>query len=123
MLGQGVGAVAQGIGDGVDMTGRAIGSGVMAAAGGVAAAAGGAVSGSQAAFNALSDGGKRFVGALAAEFRQRYEGFKKQQADFEASLNPGTPSTIAPGSPGPAPFTPGGQAVLLDVPPDLQRYY
>ena len=79
MVGQGVGAVAQGIGDGVDMTGRAIGSGVMAlgsaagtaagaAAGGVATAAGGAVSGSQAAFNALSDGSKRFVGALAADF-------------------------------------------------------
>ena len=123
MLGQGVGAVAQGIGDGVDVTGRAIGSGVMTAAGGVAAAAGGAVTGSQAAFNALSDGSKRFVGALSAEFRQRFDGFKKQQAEFEASLNPATPSTIAPGSPGPAPPTPGGQAVILDIPPDLQRYY
>ena len=63
------------------------------------------------AFNALSDSSKRFVGALGKEFRDR----------FEAA--PATPSTVAPGSPGPAPDTPDGQAVMLDIPADLQRYY
>ena len=62
------------------------------------------------AFNALSDSSKRFVGALGKEFRDRFQ-------------QPATPSTVAPGSPGPAPDTPGGQAVMLDIPADLQRYY
>ena len=56
---------------------RAAGSAMAAAA---AAGGAGMAGGGQTAFNALSDGGKRMVGALATEFRQRYQGFKDQQA-------------------------------------------
>ena len=97
-----------------------------------AAAAGGAgLQGTQAAFSGLSAGAKRMVGGLADMYQQRQARLAQEKARddwMKAAMQgmeaiPGTPSTMAPGSPGPAPSTPGGQPVVMDVPPDIQRWY
>ena len=84
------------------------------AAGGVGASA------TQAAFSGLSSGAKRVVGHLAELYQQRQERLVREQAYdqwVKQSMQPGTPSTAAPDSPGPAPNTPVGQPVMMDVPP------
>ena len=96
-VGQGLLAAGSAAGSAGLAAGQAVGQGVGSAGSAMGSAGSAMASGGQAAFEALSTQSKRFVGALAAEFQDRQKAWK------EGFANPATPSTMAPGSPGPAP--------------------